>query len=139
MNIQEILRDKLASTGGEAKVPKKGGTFDARLMSDGISVSNLGENEEQKLLVWDVFVQTIALLEELEGKAQRGNVQEKGARLGDANIPLDSVEGRIAKTVYKVEEGKPVFRRVSAIADLLVWAKVCVHGKGVLYLKKKEA
>ncbi len=137
MNIQEILREKLLENEGKAEIPKKGGTFEARLVPEGIYVSNLGVAESQKILVWDVFVKTIELLEELGGAAQRGDAQVKGARLGDKNLPLDSIEGRVAKMVYDIQEGKGVTRRVSAIANLLVWAKVCVHGKGVLYLKRE--
>ncbi len=137
MNIEQILKDRLLATEGKADIPKYGGTFSAKLAEDGVVVDNLGHNEKNSLLVWAVFTETMALLEELGGEAKRGNVRKPGARLGDADIPLDSIEGRVAKNVYEIAEGTSVFMRITPIANILVWLGVCEHGKGVLKLVKK--
>lgn len=74
------------------------------------------------------------MLHEEGGTTMGGNVRKEGARLGDSDIPLNSVEGRVAHRVYDITEGKSVFMRISPIANILVWAGICKHGRGCIKL-----
>jgi hypothetical protein len=67
--------------------------------------------EEYLLYPWDEFVNRAKRMEE-----------------------LDSIEGHIARVVYGKKIGDSVFRRISAIAGILVWAEVCEHAPGELVL-----
>ena len=66
---------------------------------------------------------TVELLEQLGGAARRGDAMN--ARLGAAGLPLDSVEGRVAQVVYGKQTGETVFRRITPIACILIWAGIC--------------
>ncbi|GAB3383618.1 hypothetical protein [Massilia agri] len=106
-----------------AAIPKQnGGQFNAEWSEEGVIVDCLGPNS---LLPWRVFDEVERLLDENVGNARRGNAM--GGTLGDALLPFDSVEGRIAEKIYGRKQGDAVFRRISPIANILVWAGVCEH------------
>ncbi len=114
----------------EAVIPmQKNGNFGAILTEQGVEVSNLGAS---RLLEWRVFDEVERFLKEKNGQAQRGNAVN--GKLGDDKLPLDSVEGYIAQVIYGKEEGDFVFRRITPIANILVWAGVCKHGQSSLHL-----
>ena len=81
-----------------------------------------------------MFEETIALLERQGGHASRGNAMNY--RLGDDGLSLDSVEGHIAATVYGQRVGEAVFRRITPVACILIWAGVCRHTPGELVALK---
>lgn len=55
-------------------------------------------------------------------------------KLGETGLPIDSVEGRIAFKVYGKQLGQSVFRRITPIACILIWAGLCVNQSGKLIL-----
>jgi hypothetical protein len=61
---------------------------------------------------------------------KNGSRAEKGfstdARLGDEGLSLETMEGHIAHVVYSKKVGDVIFRRMSSISAILVWAGVCV-------------
>lgn len=132
---EEIIRQKFASTGNPVVIPlmKGGKTFKAKLTVTGVEVDNL---RAEKLLPWSVFETTLHLLHENGGSAMRGNVM--GFRLGDNELPLNSVEGRVAHIVYNKIPGDSVFRRISPIAAIMVWAGICTSGNKRLALVAKR-
>jgi hypothetical protein len=134
MSVLEVvprIKQKFESLGGEAIIPlMKGGNFIAREDEEGIWVDNLGS---QPLLPWCVFQEAICVLMRNDGRAKRGNAMN--CRLGDAGLPLDSIEGHIAQVVYGKQPGDSVFRRVTPIAAILVWAGICRAKPGELVLK----
>ena len=62
----------------------------------------------------------------------RGNAMN--ARVGDEDLSLHSIEGHIAHVVYGKQIGVTVFRRITPIAGILVWAGVCEAKPGELIL-----
>ncbi len=44
---------------------------------------------------------------------------------GDADLSLDSIEGHVANAVYGKQVGESVLRRISTIACILIWARIC--------------
>jgi hypothetical protein len=115
-----------------AKIPMmKKGSFTAELEPEGISVDNLGSNP---LLTWNVFVETVELLKRNGAKARKGNAMN--FKLGDNELPLDSVEGHIASKIYQRKPGQSVFRRITPIAAILSWAGICENKKGFLRLRQ---
>jgi hypothetical protein len=92
-------------------------------------VSNL---DKQPLLRWAVFEETVALLGRNGGRASRGDAMN--SKLGDDDLSLDSVEGHIAATIYGQREGDSVFRRITPVACILIWAGICRHSPGELVL-----
>ena len=129
-NVIAAIKTAFNSNGNPCKIPKRGGYFTARLTAEGIEVDNLGS---QPLLPWAVFAETIKLLQVQGGKAKKGNAMKY--KLGDAELGLDTIEGYISHKVYRQQKGESVFRRVTPIANILVWADVCQSSKGYLSLK----
>ena len=104
-------------------------TFSAVMVDGGVSVSNLGN---QPFLPWEVFAETVSLLIRQGGSADKGNAM--GPRLGSDELPMDSVEGHVAHIVYGKQRGESVFRRISPVANILVWSGICVNEPGKLSL-----
>lgn len=127
----EIIRSRLKSSDGDAKVPllKGGKTFRARLVDAGIEVDNLAG---QPFLPWAAFQEAICVMIRNHGKATRGDAMN--SRLGEPGLPLDSIEGHIAQIVYGKQPGDAVFRRITPVACILIWAGICRAGPGTLEL-----
>jgi len=124
------IREKLRETPGQAKIPKvRGGHFTAKLAKDGVYVDNLGR---QPFLPWAVFREAVWLLMMKGGRAVRGDAMR--CKLGDPGLPTESVEGHIARVVYRKTPGDSVFRRITPIACTLIWAGACEHVPGGLAL-----
>jgi len=105
-------------------------TFKAVPVVGGIEVDNLGKNS---FLSWLVFEEVLLLLKRERGVAFRGNAM--GFRLGEPGLPLNSVEGHIAATIFGKVPGDTVFRRISPVAAIMVWAGLCKPGRGTLSLR----
>lgn len=132
LKVVQAIKAKFQETGSPADIPlQKGGTFSAKRTNDGILVDNLGG---QAFLPWIVFQEVICVLLRNGGRAPQGNATS--ARLGQDDLPLDSIEGHIALVVYGKKEGQPVFRRITPVAGILVWAGVCSMEPGELILRQ---
>ncbi len=131
LDIVSIIKRKFQETGNPAYIEKlKGnGSISAKLSNDGVYVDNLGN---QPFLPWVVFTKTISLLINNDGRAIRGDAM--GSKLGDKKLPLNSIEGYVAHTVYNRKIGDSVFRRITPIACILIWVGVCKAGRGELIL-----
>lgn len=134
MNTRTVvgaIKRKFAQVGSPAQVPKLrgNGTFMAELTGDGVRVDNLST---QPFLPWAAFEEAVCLLIRNDGRAKRGDAM--GPRLGDPGLPLDSVEGHLALVVYGKRPGDTVFRRITPIACILIWADVCRAAPGELLL-----
>lgn len=126
----EVIRRKLAAAGGSAKIPKlRGAPFTAQLTDDGVRVDNLGTQPD---LPWAVFREAVALLIRNGGQASRGDAMQ--GKLGDERLPLNSVEGHIAHAVYGRRLGDSVFRRITPIVCVLIWAGLCEAAVGRVML-----
>jgi len=126
----EIIKQRLEQAGGEAEVSLlKGGNFRALLDPEGIRVDNLGA---QPLLPWAVFQEAVCVMIRNGGEAARGDAMN--ARLGEPGLPLDSIEGHTAQVVYGKKPGDAVFRRITPVACILIWAGICRAGPGTLAL-----
>ena len=108
---------------------QKGRSMKGSMTNEGIIVDNLGN---QPLLPWVIFEEVIDLLVRKSGRAEKGNAMSY--KLGEDGLPLDSVEGYIAQTVYGKKPGESVFRRISSISAILVWAGLCDTDPGELIL-----
>lgn len=130
MTYRQAIIDLLQKQGGVAQVPnQRGGSFKATLdLGNGcVHVDNLGASPNIPLKAFDEIER---LLQENQGRALRGNAMN--FNFGEEDLLPDSVEGRVAKKVFERQNGDAVFRRITPMACLLVWAGVCVHGRGVL-------
>jgi hypothetical protein len=96
----------------------------------GVNVNNLGANP---FLPFDVFVATISLLTLSENNTAIKGSAQKGV-LGSDGLPLNSIEGHIARIIYGYQIGENVFRRIVPIANILAWADVCENERGYLTL-----
>ena len=132
IDIASIITDKLLKSGGSANVGLLRGpnTFCINLTNGGVSVDNL---HKSSFLEWKVFEKTIELLENQGGTAKKGNAMNY--KLGDEKLSLNCIEGYIAKEVYDKKIGDSVFRRITPIVNILIWADVCKNGRGILLLK----
>jgi len=118
--VVETIKKRFAETGNPVEIPllrgKRGNnTFTARIADDGIYVSNLAG---QPFLPWEVFIETVALLNRKGGRAKKGDAMR--AKLGEEGLPLDSVEGHVASKVYQKDIGESVFRGITPITCILI-------------------
>ncbi len=128
--VVDTIKRRFAVEGPSARVPLiKGGHFTAEITDEGIRVDNL---DKQPVLPWAVFEETVALLSRNGGRASRGDAMNH--KLGEDELSVDSVEGHIAATVYGQRRGESVFRRVTPVACILIWAGICRHSRGELVL-----
>ena len=129
--IIDIIKRRFDEVGNPTQIPllKGGRSFEAKLSTKGIYVDNLGN---QRFLPWTVFTETVSLLERSGGRAARGDAMK--SKLGERFLPINSVEGHIAHVVYGKQKGDIVFRRVTPIACILIWAKICRHEPSELLL-----
>ena len=119
--VKQMIRRRFAETGNPTTIPlQRGGTFAATLVGQGVNVDNLGN---LPLLRWAAFEEAVRVIVRNGGRARRGNAMT--SRLGDAGLSLDSVEGHVARVVYGKRTGDAIFRRISPIAAILVWAGIC--------------
>ena len=135
--VTELIRRAFRESGGgnQARIPSvqaNRGHFNATLHDDnqGIEVDNLGA---QPFLPWAAFQHAVCAMLTNGGTALRGDAM--GARLGTAALPLDSIEGRIAHRVYGQQTGNTVFKRITPIACVLIWAGICEHVPNHLRLR----
>jgi hypothetical protein len=131
MLTTEIIKRKFREIGNNAiRIPnKKGGSFNAAITEDGIEVDNLGN---QPFLPWQVFEEAVWLMDTNGGEARLGKAMN--SRLGQADLPFDSIEGHIARQVYEKKSGDWVFRRIVPVANILIWAGICRSARGRLIL-----
>ncbi len=132
MSTTQQIKDKfkeLESTTVEIPLMRKNQSFKAHLRNNGIEVSNFGT---QNFLAWEAFEATIKLLEQEGGSAKKGDAFK--GKLGYKLLSLNSVEGHLAYNVYDKKKGSTIFRRISPISAILVWAGLCKHGRGELIL-----
>jgi hypothetical protein len=108
----------------------RGGSFRARLVPNGIEVDNLSS---QPQLPWAAFQAAVNLLLRNGGKAKRGDAMN--SRLGEPGLPLDSIEGHIAQVIHDKKPGDSVFRRITPITCILIWAGICRAGRGTVELQ----
>jgi len=119
--IIQAIKKKFEEVRSPANVPKlKGETFKAELVDGGIQVDNLGN---EPFLKWDVFREVFQLIRSHGGWVEKGNAMN--SKLGEAGLSFESIEGHIAHTVYGKKEGDNVFRRITPIANILIWAGIC--------------
>jgi hypothetical protein len=134
MNVMlavEIIKHRFAETGSPAQIPLlRNGSFTASLRDDGIEVSNL---RAQPVLPWAAFQEAVCVLIRNSNRAKRGNVM--GNKLGDPGLTTDSVEGHVAYVVYGKHAGDTVFRRITPIACILIWAGICEAAPNELILR----
>jgi hypothetical protein len=130
-DVINLIKNKFNEVGNPARVPLIRGneTFKAEISKDGIIVDNLGN---QPHLKWNVFTEAVSILKANGGKAKKGDAMK--SKLGEKGLPLNSIEGHIAHTVYGYQEGDTVFRRITPIACILIWAKICQHKPGELII-----
>ena len=131
-DVVSIIKKRFVEVGNPAQIPllKGNESFEAKLSNDGISVDNLGNSP---FLPWDVFIESVSLLHENGGQAKRGDAMN--SKLGDEKLPLNSIEGHVAHVVYGIQIGDRItIRRITPIACILIWAKICQHKSGELLL-----
>ena len=116
----ELIKDRFTNNSPVSIPLLKGGTFTARIVDQGIEVDNLGN---QPFLHWSAFQEAICVLIRNGGRAHRGDAMN--SRLGDPNLSIDSIEGHIAHVVYGKQVGESVFRRITPISCILIWAGLC--------------
>jgi hypothetical protein len=128
VNVVDTIKRRFEQTGPSARVPLlKGGHFTAVITAEGVRVDNLGT---QPLLPWVVFEEAVALLVRMGGHTSRGDAMKW--RMGDDGLSADSVEGHIAAVVYGKRRGDIVFRRITPVACILIWAGMCRASPGEL-------
>jgi hypothetical protein len=130
IQVTEILKGKFKEIGRVVSIPKqKGGSFSVELAEDGVNVDNLGS---QPFLPWVVFEEAVWVMRLNGGRAQFGKAMS--VRLGEPDLPYDSIEGHIASQVYGKRHGDSVFRRIVPISNILIWSGICKTVTGELIL-----
>jgi HJR/Mrr/RecB family endonuclease len=127
----ETIKRKFQQNDLPVRIPlQKGKSFEAIMLEGGISVDNLGG---QPVLPWRVFEEAMSILKRKAGQSEKGDAMN--CKLGDKGLSLDSIEGHIAHVVYGKQVGETVFRRITPISAILVWAGLCTSDSGTLILR----
>ena len=138
MSHLQVLKDYLLNINGSTEIELQGGgsmtvtpvICDGNVL--GVNVNNLGN---YPFLPIDVFVATISLLSLSDNnQAKKGKANGANIGLGHELLPLNSVEGHVAKVVYGKNIDDSVFRRIVPISRILGSAEVCKNGRGFLRL-----
>lgn len=99
---------------------------------DGIEVERVLRS--YSFLEMGIFKDIIELLSTSENNyIKRGNAMKY--KFGYGDLTAESIEGFVAEKYFNAKKGKSVFRRVSAITNILVQSGICKHGVGTLKLK----
>jgi len=132
LNFKKRIKNAFEREGEEVKIPLQiNRTFTAKITEEGIKVDNL---RNYHLLDWKVFDEIEELFKEKGPSVLKGDAMNY--KLGESGLPIDSIEGRVAYKIYDKGLGDSVFRRISPIVGILVWADICeVNGE---YLVLKE-
>jgi hypothetical protein len=129
--VIDAIKRSFREVGNPAMIPlMRGSSFTARLSDEGLYVDNLGNNP---FLPWSAFEEAVTVLIESGGRAPRGDAMK--AKLGRPGLPMNSVEGHVADAVFGKRPGESVFRRITPIACILIWAGVCEPVPGGLSLR----
>lgn len=127
-----IIKQKFTETGNPTEIAiRNNKSFTAEMVEEGIKVTNLGN---QPFLHWAAFQEAICILIQNGGRAKRGNAMKP--RLGELELPFNSIEGHVAQVVYGKHKGDSVFRRITPIAAILTWAGICDSAPGELILRE---
>lgn len=118
------IKEKLNACGGTATIPLFNGDscvirFDSH--STGLVSPKIPPMNQLK---WEAFEAAVEVVIQNGGKAMKGKARS-GAKLGSADLPLNSVEGYIANKVHGVQLGQTAFGPGFVIAAVLDWADIC--------------
>jgi len=121
--------DVYKSKGGSLKIDSKK-PFTMEVVTNqgvptGVNVDNLGS---YPYLPITVFHSALFLLQTKGGSALKGDAMSH--KLGEGDLPLDSIEGYIAYLVFGQEIGSSVFRKITPISRILEASGVCYKKAG---------
>lgn len=129
------IKAKLNDLGGEVEVKNGNTKLSISYADDQSGICFKTSKGETTLLPWDVFFATVDILKQNDGKAVKGDAT-KGT-LGTKALPLDSVEGYVAQTVFGKKKKQSVEKNITKISTLLKWADIVNVGKDYLELKEQ--
>ena len=119
-HMAKILAEKL---GTKSRIEWRGVAFDAVYdpVKDAVWVSSLGASP---YLPTESFVVASELLS-AKGRAPRGDAMR--GKLGEPALPLDSIEGVVAKEVFQRAPGAAVYRRIGPLTALMVHLRLAEY------------
>jgi len=133
--VVKRIKEKLNSSNGQALITLYNG--DVCLIEYDLNGKGLVSPKipPANQLTWEVFDATVEVVIQNGGKAIKGKARS-GAKLGDDDLPLDSVEGYIAHKVHGVQIGKSAFGPSFVIAAVLDWAEICNNERGYITINQ---
>lgn len=136
MHHLQVLKDRIIETNDTIEIPLQGGgkmTVEPVIFNNTVLGVNVDNLRDKPYLPIDVFIVVISLLSiSNQNQAIKGSAQ--GGKLGSSELPINSIEGHVAKVVYGIPIGKFAFQRITPISRILEWAGVCENGRGFLRL-----
>ncbi|WP_409292718.1 hypothetical protein [Peribacillus sp. SCS-37] len=132
-HVTRIIQERMSQAGQKVSIPliRNGKSMEVEMTEEGIYVSNL---HTSPFLPWDCFELAVELLRAKGGEAIKGDAMS--GKLGDSKLPIDSVEGFIAYKLYDKKIGDSVFRRITPVAAILIWAGICENAGKRLVVKE---
>ncbi len=95
----------------------------------------MGQQNYHRKFPIKIFYEIIKALELTNNFGlELGTAIRQGARLGDVNLPLNSIEG-IASRSFNTQIGKGVTKRSHVITSILVTAGICEFENNILKLR----
>ena len=131
--VVKSIKQKLNETNGITRISlPRGSDFQIcyEPFGNGLHATNIPSS---RILTWSAFDAAIELLKKQNGKAQKGQAMK--AKLGEAGLTLDTIEGYVAYKAYGVKKGESTLRMISALSAILEWCGMCKNGYGYLTLK----
>ena len=140
--IIKVIQDKFLECGGKAKMSMlKGDPLDIWVASSGKGIENSGFTT--LVCEWHILEAIVKKANELGGTMYRGDAaSQKGAKIGSAELPLDTIDAFVSLEFYGGSIEASTLRRSTYYAAILAWAGIVENhrsnGKGGYIVVKPE-
>lgn len=140
--IIKVIQDRFLECGGKAKMPMlKGEPLDIWVSSSGEGIENSGYSS--LVCEWHILEAIVKKANELGGIMYRGDsAAHNGAKIGSAELPLDTIDAFISLEFYGKNIGDTTLRRSTYYSAILAWAGIVENhrskGKGGFIVVKPE-
>ncbi len=122
--VIRAIQDQFLKCGGKSKMQMlKGEPLDIWVASSGDGIENSGY--PALVCEWAILEAIVKKANELGGTMYRGDsAAQNGARIGSAQLPLDTIDAFISLKFYGKNEGDTTLRRSTYYAAILAWAGI---------------
>ena len=122
--VIKAIKDKLLACNGRATMPMlRGKDLEIWVASSGTGIENSGF--PALVCEWNILEAIVNKANELGGTMYRGDsAAQNGAKIGSAELPLDTIDAFVSLEFYNAQIGGSTLRRSTYYAAILAWAGI---------------